>query len=74
MLSALSITGIKMLEAVRGRVNRGVWSRTFHSKTAFTDGKDAQTRKGFVGTGASDVHTAGEMYGGTEERERGGRV
>lgn len=67
---AVLVTGIKMLKAVMGSVNRCVWSRTFHSKTAFTDGRDAQTRKGFVGTGAKDVQTAADRNVGAE-REAG---
>ena len=53
-----AIVGTQTLELVRGKVNRSFRSRTSHRRTAFDDGKDAQTRKGLLGTAASEVHTA----------------
>lgn len=53
-----AIVGTQTLELVRGKVNRSFSSRTSHRRTVFDDGKDAQTRKGLLGTGASEVHTA----------------
>lgn len=62
------MAGTQMLSVVRGRVNKRSVSRTFHSTTAFADGKDAQTRNGLLGTGASDVQTAANK----EKRRREG--
>lgn len=63
LLPALSgqghaIAGTQMLELERGKVSKSCSSRTSHRRTAFDDGKDAQTRKGLLGTGASEVHMA----------------
>lgn len=70
-----AIVGTQTLELVRGKVNRSFRSRTSHRRTAFDDGKDAQTRKGLLGTAASEVHTAvkgTQIARGRRGGERGG--
>lgn len=60
--------GTQILEAVSGRTNRSCSSCTFHSKTEFDDGMAAHTRKGLVGTGASEVKIAGPGQTKTKKR------
>lgn len=74
-LAAAVIAGTQMLSAARGRVNRSSAWATFHSTTAFADGREAQTRKGLLGTGASDVQTADSkaVGRGVIERTKSGR-